>query len=261
MKVKIDPRKKITENAAEYYEKSKKYKQKIEGAKEAIKETKKQIKKIKKQGIEEEKEKGMIKRVEEWYSKFRWCRTSNNYLVIAGKNAEQNEEIVKNYLEKDDLYFHTMTPGAPSTVLKEGKKASKEDRKQAAVFAASYSSAWKQGVGTAEVYHVEPDQVKTSAKSGEYLSTGSFRIKGKKNFYKNTELETAFTVIDKELQVAPKEALKGKTTEYILLKPGRTEKNKASKFIKKLLEKKFNVELDTNWVLEKMPPDGCRVVK
>ncbi len=261
MKVEIDPRQKITKNAAKYYEKSKKYKNKIEGAKQAIEETKKQIKKIKEKGIQEEKEPKMLKKTSGWYTKYRWCKTTNDYLVIAGKNAEQNEKVVKNHLEKNDLYFHTLMPGAPSTILKNGKEAPEEDKKQAATFAASYSSAWKKGLGIAEVYHVEPEQVKTSAKSGEYLPTGSFRIEGKKNFHKNTELNIALTLIKGKLQAAPEEAIKSKTKDYVLLKPGNTEKNKASKLIKSILEKKFNVKLDTNWVLEKMPPNGCRIVK
>ncbi len=261
MEVEIDPDKKITENAAKYYEKSKKYKKKIEGAKEAIKETKKLLKKAKEEQERQKEELKKVKKPDEWYDKFHWFRTRNDYLVIAGRNAEQNQEIVKNYMENKDLYFHAVVEGAPSVVMKKGKKAPEEDKKEAAQFAGSYSSAWKQGFNTTDVYHVEPSQVKLGAKSGEYLGTGAFRIKGEKNMYKNMKLEIAFTMLEKHIQVAPPTALQRKTDKFVLIRPGDTEKNKASKKIKQKLIEKFNVKIDLNWVLEKMPPDGCRVIK
>ncbi len=33
-----------------------------------------------------------------WFEKFAWFVTSNNYLVVAGKDAKQNELLVKRYL-------------------------------------------------------------------------------------------------------------------------------------------------------------------
>ncbi len=260
--VEIDPRKKITDNAAKYYEESKKYKEKIEGAKKAIKETKKLIKKAKKKEKTKEEQLRKIKRNNEWYSKFHWFKTSNDHLVIAGKNADQNEEIVKNYMEEEDLYFHADVQGAPSVILKKGKEAEEKDLRETAVFAGSYSAAWKQGVGTADVYQVEPNQVKLGAESGEYMGKGAFLIKGEKNYYRNTELKIAFTIQENEIKVAPPETFKEREIneqKLVLLRPGDTEKNKASKQIKKKLIEKFNVKIDLNWVLERMPPNGCRV--
>jgi len=262
VKIEIDPHKKITKNAAKYYEKSKKYKEKIEGAKKAIKETKKLIKKAKKQEKTKKKKLKKIKKNKEWYSKFHWFKTTNDFLVIAGKNAGQNEEIVKNYMEEEDLYFHADVQGAPSTILKKGKKAEKKDLEETAKFAGSYSSAWKQGIGTIDVYHVKPNQVKLGAESGEYMGKGSFMIKGNKTYYRNTELEIAFTIKENEIKVAPPNTFKNKGVneqKLILLRPGETEKNKASKQIKQKLIKKFNVKIDLNWVLERMPPNGCIV--
>lgn len=260
MEIEIDPDKKITQNAAKYYEESKKYKKKIKGAKEAIKETKKLLRKEKKRDSNKKEELKKIKGCDEWYDKFHWCKTSNNCLVIAGRNAEQNQELVKNYMEEQDLYFHAKIQGAPSVILKEGKEASKKDKEEAAVFAGSYSSAWKQGVGTAEVYHVKPNQVKLGAESGEYMGTGAFRIKGEKSFHRSTELEIAFTILQDQIRVGPPTAIKQQTDKYVLLRPGDTEKNKASKKIKRKLIELFNVKIDLNWILKKMPPDGCRVV-
>lgn len=262
VKIEIDPNRKITKNAAKYYEKGKKYKGKIEGAKKAIKETKKLIKKAKKAEKTKKEKLKKIKKNREWYSKFHWFKTTNDFLVVAGKNADQNEEIVKNYMEEEDLYFHADVHGAPSTVIKKGKKAKKTDLEETSVFAGSYSSAWKQGVGTTDVYHVEPSQVKLGAESGEHMGKGSFMIKGKKNYYRNTELKIAFTIEGNEIKVAPLETFEKKgisKQKLVLLRPGETEKNKASKQIKKKLIEKFNVKIDLNWILERMPPNGCIV--
>lgn len=53
-----------------------------------------------------------------WFEKFDWFISSENYLVIAGKNAQQNEVLVKRYLNKGDLFMHTDMPGAAVTVIK-----------------------------------------------------------------------------------------------------------------------------------------------
>lgn len=53
-----------------------------------------------------------------WFEKFDWFISSENYLIIAGKNAQQNEVLVKRYLNKGDLFMHTDMPGAAVTVIK-----------------------------------------------------------------------------------------------------------------------------------------------
>jgi predicted ribosome quality control (RQC) complex YloA/Tae2 family protein len=38
-----------------------------------------------------------------WFEKFNWFISSKNYLVISGRDAQQNELIVKRYMSKGDL--------------------------------------------------------------------------------------------------------------------------------------------------------------
>lgn len=38
-----------------------------------------------------------------WFEKFNWFVSSENYLVISGRDAQQNELIVKRYMAKGDL--------------------------------------------------------------------------------------------------------------------------------------------------------------
>jgi len=53
-----------------------------------------------------------------WFEKFFWFISSENYLVIAGKDAQQNETIVKKYLKNGDVYVHADIHGASSCIGK-----------------------------------------------------------------------------------------------------------------------------------------------
>lgn len=53
-----------------------------------------------------------------WFEKFIWFITSENYLVIGGRNAQQNEALVKRYMDKTDLFMHSELHGAAVVILK-----------------------------------------------------------------------------------------------------------------------------------------------
>ena len=119
-----------------------------------------------------------------WFEKYLWFITSENYLCIAGRDAIQNEQIVKRYLKPGDAYIHADIHGAASVVLKNHSKTKKlppKSLEEAGNFALINSSAWDAKI-VSGIYWVESHQVSKTAQSGEYLSTGSFMIRGKKNF-------------------------------------------------------------------------------
>ena len=53
-----------------------------------------------------------------WFEKFHWFVTSENYLVLAGRDAQQNEQLVKKYLRPGDAYVHADLHGASSCILR-----------------------------------------------------------------------------------------------------------------------------------------------
>lgn len=53
-----------------------------------------------------------------WFEKFIWFISSENYLVIGGRNAQQNEALVKKYMDKNDLFMHSELHGAAVVILK-----------------------------------------------------------------------------------------------------------------------------------------------
>ena len=61
-----------------------------------------------------------------WFEKFYWFISSENYLVIGGRDQQQNEIVVKKYLKQGDIYVHADLNGASSVVIKNpsGKEVS-----------------------------------------------------------------------------------------------------------------------------------------
>ena len=118
-----------------------------------------------------------------WFEKFFWFISSENYLVIGGKDAQQNELLVKRYMKPNDVYVHADLHGAATVIVKNPgtSQVPPKTLTEAGQFAVCFSAAWDSKVMTA-AYWVKPDQVSKTAPSGEYLTVGSFMVRGKKNF-------------------------------------------------------------------------------
>jgi predicted ribosome quality control (RQC) complex YloA/Tae2 family protein len=82
--------------------------------------------------------------------KFREFTTSSGKKVLAGKDAEQNEELIKQFIGKDNKIFHTAAPGSPFCVI-EKIKHGKKDEQETAIFCASKSQNWRDNKGDVEV--------------------------------------------------------------------------------------------------------------
>ncbi len=241
--IQFDFRKSIEENAANYYEKAKKAKKKIQGAQKAIKEQKEKLERIK-----PKKEKPKEKKKQKWFEKFKWFISSDGILVIAGKDATSNEILIKKHTEPENLVFHADIPGAAFVVIK-SKDSPEQTKKEAAEFAAVNSKAWQNRFGVVDVYCVKPKQVSKKPPSGEYLPKGSFMIYGEKEWFKNIELKFAIGWKG-EIISGPVEAVKNKTKNFVILKPGFKKSLELAKEIKKRLIKKAGKEKET---IQKIP--------
>ncbi|KAL6105398.1 nemf [Pungitius sinensis] len=118
-----------------------------------------------------------------WFEKFLWFISSENYLIIAGRDQQQNEIIVKRYLRAGDIYVHADLHGATSCVIKNpsGDPVPPRTLTETGTMSVCYSAAWDAKIITS-AWWVHHHQVSKSAPTGEYLTTGSFMIRGKKNF-------------------------------------------------------------------------------
>ncbi|KAK9136631.1 hypothetical protein Sjap_007225 [Stephania japonica] len=132
-----------------------------------------------------------------WFEKFNWFVSSENYLIISGRDAQQNEMIVKRYMSKGDLYVHAELHGASSTVIKNHKPEQPIPPltlNQAGCFTVCHSKAWDSKIVTS-AWWVYPNQVSKTAPTGEYLTVGSFMIRGKKNFLPPHPLIMGFGIL------------------------------------------------------------------
>ena len=219
----IDPKLSIPENAENYYEKAKKAKKKTKGALIAIENTKKQLEDIKsKKELAMENisiPKKRVKKNLKWYEKLRWFITSDNTLVIGGRDAGTNEAIVKKYLDNNDIYLHADIHGATSTAIKlEGKSLNDTILKESGEFAASFSSAWSKGFTTQDVFWVHPEQVSKTPEAGEFLAKGSFVIRGNRNYIRSARVKIAIGIVDyegKRIMAGPVEALEAHSENYV----------------------------------------------
>ncbi len=107
--------------------------------------------------------------------------------------------MINKYAQSGDFVFHADIHGSPFFVLKRKRDPTNDlpsdielELAQATV---SFSRAWKDELGSADAFWVNPDQVKKSAPSGEYLPRGSFFIEWKKNFVKNLRVELSLGIM------------------------------------------------------------------
>ena len=127
LEIKLSLRKNVIENANVYYEKSKSAKEKYRGAEKALLKTKKQLENLESEQIKIERIK--LPKVRPsvgrhfWFERFHWFITSTGNLVVAGRDAKSNDQVVKRYLKEKDRYCHADLSGAASVVVKYNSEA------------------------------------------------------------------------------------------------------------------------------------------
>lgn len=145
------------------------------------------------------KKENIIIKTDYWFQKFHWAFSNNKFLIIAGKNADQNEEIVKKYLEPNDIYLHAEIGGMPSTIIKNLRKYENDTNlfikvlEDANHLAILKSRCWNDKYA-GRCYWVYPEQVSQTTESGEYITKGSFIIRGKRNSLSVVSMEIAFGI-------------------------------------------------------------------
>ena len=200
LKIDIDISMTAHANAAKYYALRKKSAENKEKASSA---SKRALKKTEQKTTEAAKKVQIksditIRRKRFWFEKFYWFITSENYLVLGGRDAQQNELIVKRYMRKGDIYVHADVHGASSCIIKNptGEPIPPLSLQEAGMFCVCRSVAWDNKV-LSSAYWVYDHQVSKTAPSGEYLTLGSFMIRGKKNFMPPSPLVMGLAIMFK----------------------------------------------------------------
>jgi predicted ribosome quality control (RQC) complex YloA/Tae2 family protein len=221
------------ESAQAIYEEAKRVQQKLAGAKVALEATDRQIREVEATvpAVGPAVAKGQALRERSaplWFERFRWFISSENAVVVGGRDAASNDLVVRRYLKSDDVYVHADLHGAPSVVIKRPDPGQGEvgaaTLREAGQFGVAFSKAWRAGLAVNDAFWVTADQVSKSAGSGEFVARGAWVIHGTKNFLKDLPLELALGEIEvqgrRRWSVGPPDALRRRGTARFLLVPG-----------------------------------------
>jgi predicted ribosome quality control (RQC) complex YloA/Tae2 family protein len=294
--VEVDPEFGVEKNADRHYKEAKRIEEKKEGARAAIENTREDLEEAKQRREEWEAEPEErevegeepedidwlsrssipIRQQEQWYERFRWFRTEDGFLVLGGRDADQNEELVKKYMDRYDRFFHSQAHGGPITVLKTSAPSEpsadievpEASKRQAAQFAVCCSSVWKDGRGAGDAYMVQPDQVSKTPESGEYLEKGGFAIRGDRTYFRDLPAEWAVGIAcEPHTRVlgGPIEAIEDDVETMVEIEPGRYAQGDAAKRIYREFRDRFADEsfvrkvASPDEIQKYMPPGGSRI--
>jgi predicted ribosome quality control (RQC) complex YloA/Tae2 family protein len=259
VEIKLNFEESIEQNNSRYFNQIKKLKSKIKGAESIIEKTKHELsqkEKIKEKEItKHEKEEILRDRKKYWYEKFRWFFSSTGFLCIGGRDATSNEIIIKKHTDPNDIVFHTEMAGSPFFVIKsENKDIDEQTIQECANATLIFSSAWKAGLSDGQVFYITPEQISKQANPGEYISKGSFMIKGKKNFI-NPKIDFAVGEYNNTAMSGPLTAIKNNCEKYVEVIQGKEKANSTAKKIKK----EVNATIDD--IIRVLPTGGYDIKK
>ncbi|TLD18360.1 hypothetical protein E2P81_ATG12155 [Venturia nashicola] len=190
-------------NASQYYEQKKtaavKEEKTLQASTKALKSAEQKITLDLKKGLKVEKDVLRPVRKAIWFEKFHYFISSDGYLVLGGKDAQQNEMLYRRYLKKGDIYVHADLNGASSVIIKNNPSTPDapippSTLSQAGTLSVASSNAWDTKA-LMSAYWVNADQVSKTAPTGEYLGDGGFIIRGKKNFLPPAPLLLGFALM------------------------------------------------------------------
>jgi predicted ribosome quality control (RQC) complex YloA/Tae2 family protein len=190
-------------NSTEYYDQKKtaasKEDRTLQASTRALKSHEKKVAEDLKKGLKQEKDILRPVRKQQWFEKYIYFISSDGYLVIGGKDAQQNEIIYKRYFRKGDVYVHADLKGAVPMVIK--NKPTTPDApippstlSQAGNLSVCSSEAWE-SKAVMSAWWVPADQVSKTGQTGEFLPPGMFNIKGKKEYLPPAQLIVGLAVM------------------------------------------------------------------
>jgi predicted ribosome quality control (RQC) complex YloA/Tae2 family protein len=236
-KIKINPKAPLQSIASVLFNEAKRQSGAIKSIDQIKNKTKKKLEKLKNKTEVEMKEILVSEvRKKNWYERYRWFFTSDGMLAIGGRDAPSNSAIVRKHLGKNDKIFHGDIFGSPFFILKDAENPSTVSMNEVAHATVCFSRAWREGMHGTNAYWVNPEQVKKSAPSGQFLPKGSFTIEGKRNFVNIPSLRLAVGIIPQDehylLTSGPIDAIKKNSLCYAIIEPHGSEMVDAAKKIK-----------------------------
>ena len=289
-RVELDLDSSVHQNAQRYFDKGRKQKEKAVGAAKALEVTESEALRVEKKRAKDEaagRLQGAKRSKRFWFERHRWAVVGDGHLLIGGKDARGNDQIVRKRMDRHDRYLHADLHGAPSCTLKlkdgfepdlqhvgdlpDGVSAlrltqtmewddfSEEALEQAAQMAVVWSRGWSAGGAAANAFWVEPPQVSKTAETGEALARGAFVVRGTRNYLRNLPLELTLglaLVNGVPLPLTgPHSAVTAHCSRWARIGPGTTKKETLANRIAKA------TGLAQDDVLAVLPPGNVQVLE
>ena len=236
-KIKINPEASLQSIASVLFNEAKRQSGAIESIDQIKNKTKKKLEKLKNR-TEASTQEIIVSEVRKknWYERYRWFFTSDDMLAIGGRDAPSNSAVVRKHLGKNDKIFHGDIFGSPFFILKDAENPPTNSMNEVAHATVCFSRAWREGMHGTNAFWINPEQVKKSAPSGQFLPKGSFTIEGKRNFVNIPSLKLAVGIIPQDdhylLTSGPPETIKKNSLCYAIIEPHGLEMPEVAKKIK-----------------------------
>lgn len=186
------------------------------------------------------------------YQNYRWFFTSNDVLVVGGKNDDQNESVIKNFLKPNYFIMHTTSPGSPFCII-QSNAPTKQDLDETAVFCACFSQQWKSGKKEISIDIFRGEQIYKNS----LMKTGTFGVKGKKKTVK-VKPELVLVIQKGKLRAVPKTSEEEKLAE---INQGKLKKEESAEIISKIIKDKYHFPISKDEIMQAIPSDKLDVKK
>ncbi len=117
-------------------------------------------------------------------TKFREFTLKSKTKIFLGKDAKNNDELVKFYKGKENTILHTIKPGSPFCVL-ENLTPTKKEIQEAAIICASKSQDWRDSKTDIKLHKFTGKDVKKTF----FMKTGTWKLKSKPKVIKIKKLD------------------------------------------------------------------------
>jgi hypothetical protein len=189
------------------------------------------------------------------YEKYKWFYTKSGKLVVGGKNATQNEELLKRLKKNGEelVIMHTREPGSPFTaILSDLRKVTQTDKEQCAIFTGCFSRAWRSKKKKTQVDVFKLSQLYKKKE----MKIGTWGVKGKIE-KKTVDLVLVLIKQKDTLRAVPELTAKSKKSIILKICPGTIDKKD---FITKM-QVEFTTPPTQQELLSALPAGGSKVLR
>ena len=192
-------------NAREYYDQKKtaasKEERTLKASGKALKSAQHKIDTDLERALAQEKQVLQPVRQPFWFEKYIYFVSSEGYLILGGRDAQQSDTLYLKHLKTGDAFIHADLNGATPFIVK--NHSSTPDAllppttlSQAGNLCVCTSSAWD-SKAVMSAWWAKAEQISKRAPTGDLMKPGNFHVKGEKHFLPPAQLLLGFAVLFK----------------------------------------------------------------